>query len=98
MSYDALIMVFKQPCEPHEMLVASIIADVDDLGYFTGHSALVVQGVGMGELLLDHVSHQYEPILLHKEFIEIHVAAAEDSVFQLGLSVLQCTLPNLKGL
>ena len=78
------------------MLVASIIADVDDLGYFTGHAALVVQGVGMRELLLDHVGHQYEPILLQKEFIEVHVAAfdlfylaaAEDSVLQLGLSVL----------
>ena len=88
------------------MLVASIIADVDDLGYFTGHATRVIQGVDMGELLLDHVSHQYGPILLQKGFIEVHVAAfdlfylaaAEDSVFQLGLSVLQCTLPNLKGL
>ena len=79
------------------MLVASIIADVDDLGCFTGHAALVVQGVGMGKLLLDHVSHQYDPILLQKGFIEVYVAAfdlfylaaAEGSVFQLGLYVLQ---------
>ena len=63
MGNDALEMVLQKVREPSEVAVPGLPAYVDDLCDLIIHPAFIIQGIGIGELLLDDVCGEEQLVL-----------------------------------
>lgn len=73
MGDDALEMVLQKVCEPSEVGVPGLPADVDDAYYLVSHPAFVIQGIGIGELLLDDVCSEEQLVLTDQTLILVQL-------------------------